>query len=97
MRSIIYIYYTYIGIGENIRFFRFGVLFSENIEQNMEKKLIKPMSKKQNGVSSPRVIFFVILTRWCVYGRVVNDRRFSAGNAIAFTSRESTGMSIRRK
>lgn len=42
MRSIIYIYYTYIyWIGENIRFFRFGVLFSENIEQNMEKKINK--------------------------------------------------------
>lgn len=41
MRSIIYIYYTHIGIGENIRFFRFGVLFSENIEQNMEKKKLK--------------------------------------------------------
>lgn len=48
MRSIIYIYYTYIyWIGENIRFFRFGVLFSENIEQNMEKKLIKSMSKNK--------------------------------------------------
>ena len=32
-----YVYIINIGIGENIRFFRFGVLFSENIEQNMEK------------------------------------------------------------
>jgi len=63
MKSIIYIYYTYIGIGENIRFFRFGVLFSENIEQNMEKKLIKPMSKNKTNV-----IFF-ILTRCTTHRR----------------------------
>lgn len=86
MKSIIYIYYTYIGIGENIRFFRFGVLFSENIEQNMEKKLIKPMSKNKTNV-----IFF--------YSHPMYDTSSATGNslldfAIAFISHECTSVNI---
>lgn len=85
MKSIIYIYYTYIGIGENIRFFRFGVLFSENIEQNMEKKLIKPMSKNKTNV----IFLFSPDVR-----HVVSDRQFSVDFAIAFISREYTSVNI---